>query len=90
LESQQQEWTGKEADLTELVAAAQQEMEVLYGDKEELQKVSEELTSLVSQREEDLARMKERMEVTVVELEAKLNTELRDRSGLPYLSFKRC
>lgn len=87
LESQQQEWASKEADLTELVAAAQQELEVLCSDKEELQKVSEELTSLVSEREEDVARMKERMEATVTELEAKLSTELRDRSDLPYLPF---
>lgn len=86
LESQQQGWACKETDLMELVGAAQQEIEVLCDDKRELQKVSEELTSLVSQQEEDLARMKERMEVTVGELETKLSTELRDRLGLSYLS----
>ena len=80
LESQQQEWARRETELTELIAAAQQEMEALHGDKAELQKVSEDLTSLVSQHEQDLLRTKERMDVVVVDLETKLNNELRHRS----------
>jgi myosin protein heavy chain len=80
LENQQQEWAAKECEISELAAAAQQEVEALSADKEELQKVSEELTSLVSQREQDLSRAKERMDATITELEMKLNNELRNRS----------
>ena len=79
LESQQQEWVGREAELTELVTAAQHEIEALHGDKEELQKVCEDLTCMVSQREQDLSRTKERLEAAIAELEAKLNNELRNR-----------
>jgi len=72
----------------ELVAAAQREIEVLHGDKEELQKVSEDLTSLVSQREQDMLRAKERMEAAITELETKLNNELRIKSVmLPFFFF---
>jgi myosin protein heavy chain len=52
LESQQQKWIGREA---ELVSTAQQEIKALHGDKEELQKVSKNLTSLVSGRKQDLS-----------------------------------
>lgn len=86
LESQQQEWIGREAELTELVGAAQQEIEALHGDKEELQKVSEDLTSLVSEREQDLSRARERMEAAIAELETKLNNELQNRLVISYSS----
>jgi myosin protein heavy chain len=89
LESQQQGSAGNEAELAELVAAAQREIEVLHGDKEELQKVSEDLTSLVSQREQDMLRAKERMEAAITELETKLNNELRIKSVmLPFFSSR--
>ena len=70
---------GGEAELTKLVAAAQQEIEALHGDKEELQKVSKDLTSLVSEREQDLSRAKEHMEVAIADLETKLGSEVRNR-----------
>lgn len=82
LEKEQEEWVGREAELTELVAAAQHEMEALRADKAELQQVSEDLKDLVTQREEDLARARERMEAYIADLEARLGSETRDRSAL--------
>lgn len=79
LEKEQEEWVGREAELTELVTAAQHEMEALRADKAELQQVSEDLKDLVTQREEDLARARERLEAQIADLDAKLGTETRDR-----------
>ncbi|KAJ7621122.1 P-loop containing nucleoside triphosphate hydrolase protein [Roridomyces roridus] len=78
LEAEQKDWTTREADLNAELAAAQQEADVTRADLEELRKVGEELKNLALQREEDLARAKERTDVAVKELETKLETELRN------------
>jgi len=80
LEGEQREWTLKEAELTESLGAAHTAIEGLQRDRDDLQKLSEELKPLASQLEEDLLRAKERMDIATAELEAKLNIELKNRS----------
>ncbi|CAL1710675.1 unnamed protein product [Somion occarium] len=82
LESEQQEWVAKEAELSAHLEDAQEDIDILNAEKEELQKVAEELKNLVVQREEDVARMKERMETAVSDLDSKLSGELRNRDAL--------
>ncbi|KAG5653772.1 hypothetical protein H0H81_010613 [Sphagnurus paluster] len=79
LENEQKDWTAREAELNELVGVAQQEIDVLRGNQEELQKLSEELKNLALQREEDLTRSKERMDVAIKDLEGKLTVEHRNK-----------
>lgn len=80
LETDQKEWVAREVELTDQVSLAQNEIDALRGDVDELHKLSEELKNLALQREEDLARVKMRMDVAVRELEGKLNIELRNKS----------
>lgn len=75
LENEQNEWITRETELNELLEGAHVDIEELQGNLEELQKVSEELKNLALQREEDLARAKDRMDVAVKELEGKLSVE---------------
>ncbi|TFY78541.1 hypothetical protein EWM64_g5472 [Hericium alpestre] len=79
LETDQVEWTGREGELVEHLGEAENEIELLRGEKEQMEKDHEELKQLVAQKEEDLARAKERMESTISELDGKLNVELRNR-----------
>ncbi|EMD32423.1 hypothetical protein CERSUDRAFT_118769 [Gelatoporia subvermispora B] len=82
LEGEQQEWVTKEIEFNKEFDRAQEEMDILAAEKEELQKLSEELKNLVLQREEDLARAKERMESTMADLDSKLGNEVRSRDAL--------
>jgi myosin protein heavy chain len=79
LEAEQQQWSNKEIELTEHLERTHAEMNALYGDRDELQKLGEDLKNLAAQREEDLSRAKERMDIAVAELESKLTIELRHR-----------
>jgi myosin protein heavy chain len=79
LENEQKVWAGRETELVEQLSRYQAEVEALCADRDELSKEGEQLKSLVSQREEDLARIKERMEAAVNELNAKLTSEARQR-----------
>ncbi|KAH7919841.1 nonmuscle myosin heavy chain b [Leucogyrophana mollusca] len=81
LESEQQEWRSKETALSELLASVQDEMTQLQDQRDELQKLNEEFASVVSQREEDLARVKERSELSVNDLQLKFDAELRNRQA---------
>ena len=83
LESKRQEWASSEADLTDQLSGAQEEIKVLHGNWDDLQKQSEELKNLALQWEEDLAREKEHMKIVVVDLEGRLNLKLRSKSVLP-------
>ncbi|KAI0954365.1 hypothetical protein AcV7_007621 [Taiwanofungus camphoratus] len=82
LESEQHEWETREVELTEHLDLAQEEIEALRAEKDELQKIGEDLKSLVVQREEDLTRAKERMESTLSDLDGKLSIEMRNRDVL--------
>jgi len=79
LETEQREWATKETQLAGLIDGTNEEIEHLRGENGELQKLSEELRNLASQLEEDLLRAKERMELSTIELETKLNTEFKNR-----------
>lgn len=78
LETEQKEWTAREVELSAQLAEAQQGSDTMRTNLDELHKVSEELKNLALQREEDLARAKERTDTTVMELEGKLEGELRN------------
>lgn len=79
LETEQKQWVVREAELTEQLSEANDDVEALHSSLEELRKVGEELRNLVLQREEDLIRSKERMDVTIKELEGKLDIEMRNK-----------
>ncbi|KAF8958407.1 myosin II heavy chain [Flammula alnicola] len=79
LEQGEKSWSTREVELGDELNKAQEEIEALQGDLEDIQKVSEELRSLALQREEDLTRTKERMDTTVMELRGKLDVEVRNR-----------
>lgn len=80
LEKEQQAWITRELDLNEQLGGASEEIEVLRGQVDELRKVSEDLKNLAMQREEDLARTKDRADVAMKELEGKLEVEFRQKS----------
>jgi myosin protein heavy chain len=86
LESEEQNWIARETELVGQLEQTNQEMEALRGDKDELHKLSEELKNLAAQREEDLSRVKERMDITTTQLEAKLTMEVRNRC-VTFLQF---
>lgn len=79
LEQGENTWNTREIELNEELRKANEEIEALQSDLEGIHEVSEELRSLTLQREEDLARTKERMDSAVNELRAKLDTEARNR-----------
>ncbi|KAM6494922.1 myosin type-2 heavy chain 2 [Amanita muscaria] len=79
LETEKNESTSRENELTEQLGVTNEEIDALRGDVEELRKVGEELKNLVQQREEDLVRSKERSELMAKELEGKLDVEARNK-----------
>ncbi|KAG6866166.1 hypothetical protein C0991_008120 [Blastosporella zonata] len=79
LESEEKESSTREIELNDQLAATQEEIDAIKLQYSDLQKLSEELKNLASQREEDLTRAKERMDVAVKELETKLTVEQRQR-----------
>jgi myosin protein heavy chain len=79
MESQQNEWRTKEAELSDIVLAQESSMVQLQQEQQALQKANEDLRALVSQRDEDLARAKERSETLVSDLQAKLGVETRSK-----------
>ncbi|KAI0056017.1 hypothetical protein BV25DRAFT_1662232 [Artomyces pyxidatus] len=80
LENEQQTWVQREQELSEMVGDADREIDALKTAREELEKETVELKQLVVQREEDLARAKERMESAISDLDGKLTAELRTRT----------
>ena len=75
LEKEEQLWDVKELELTEQLKKTQEEAEALLSDLNQMRKASEDLESLVLQREESLARAKEREEASIVELRGKIKVE---------------
>ncbi|KAF8210095.1 P-loop containing nucleoside triphosphate hydrolase protein, partial [Mycena galopus ATCC 62051] len=72
LETEQKESAAREEELNARLLEAQDGSDHMRTNLDELHKVSEELKNLALQREEDLARAKERTDITVKELEGKL------------------
>ena len=79
LESEQQEWHEREVKLNKELDEALEDLDILAAEKEILEKQGEELKNLVAQKDEDLARAKERMEVTMSDLDTKLVAEQRNK-----------
>jgi myosin protein heavy chain len=79
LEGEQNDWRVKEAELSDILSAQERSMIQFQQENTTFQKVTEDLQSLVSQRDEDLARIKERSEASVNDLQAKLSAELRTK-----------
>ncbi|KAG6810596.1 hypothetical protein H0H92_011180 [Tricholoma furcatifolium] len=79
LEGEGKEMVTREAELNEKLRASEEQIQVALVKQDELQKIGEELKNLAMQREEDLARAKDRMDTAVKELEGKLTLEQRQR-----------
>ena len=79
LEHEQVGWTGRETELVERLQKADNEIKRLSSAKEILEKSGEELKLLVSEREEDIARVRERMEAALADMEGKLTAEVKAR-----------
>ncbi|CAA7270853.1 unnamed protein product [Cyclocybe aegerita] len=82
LEKEEKAWDTREIELSKELKKAQEEIEALQADLDQVQKVSEELRTLNIQREEDLARTKKRTDTTVKELRGKLEVEARNKELL--------
>ena len=76
-EGQQNEWKKKEAEFLGLLSAMETSMRQLQDERDELQKLNEDFTTLVSQRDEDFASFKEHSEASTNEFQLKLAAELR-------------
>jgi myosin protein heavy chain len=79
LEAEQQQWRQREGELRDDVQKAMREQEVSEKQKEETNRHAAELKLLVSQKDQDLRRLKERSDKTIESLDAKLATESRLR-----------
>ncbi|KAJ7049460.1 P-loop containing nucleoside triphosphate hydrolase protein [Mycena amicta] len=77
LEADEKLWAAKEEELSAQLSVADQERESMQLTIDELRKVGEELTNLALQREEDLARSKERADLAIREWETKVETDAR-------------
>ncbi|KAG2128006.1 P-loop containing nucleoside triphosphate hydrolase protein [Suillus clintonianus] len=82
MEGQQNDWRDKEAELSDILLTQESSMVQLQQEQQALQKANEDLRALVSQRDEDLARIKERFEASVSDLQAKLDVEIRLKESL--------
>ncbi|THH09667.1 hypothetical protein EW145_g1839 [Phellinidium pouzarii] len=78
-EGEKKEWKIREEELSQSLRIAEEKLDDLQTEHNELRKISEDSRRLLSDREEDLARARERMEGTIVDLEAKLASEIRNR-----------
>ncbi|KAJ6486660.1 P-loop containing nucleoside triphosphate hydrolase protein [Mycena sanguinolenta] len=75
LEAEQKERMAREEELNAQLMESRDGSDSMHTDLDELHKVGEELKNLAVQREEDLARAKERTDAIVKELEGKLEAE---------------
>ncbi|KIJ56408.1 hypothetical protein M422DRAFT_150276 [Sphaerobolus stellatus SS14] len=72
-------WKSREAELSDELAKADANIQALTAAKEHIEKNAEELHQALSERNEDIARVKERMDTAVSDLEAKLAAEVAAR-----------
>ena len=77
LEGKQDEWMQREEERLEELRRTETEINTLANARETLQKGSDDAMGALKERDEDIARMKERMESIVSELEARLVLETR-------------
>ena len=79
LEQDEQAWLSREAVLVGELKESETKVIALSTAKEELEKSGEELKQLVAERDEDIARVKERLDGTFADMEAKLLAETTAR-----------
>ncbi|THU98628.1 myosin II heavy chain [Dendrothele bispora CBS 962.96] len=79
LETEKKQWSLREDEAIAELAAATEEIEELRNQMNALHTVGEELRNLAEKREQDAAKIKERTDIAVKELEGKLEVEIRNR-----------
>jgi len=84
MDSKERERDAQELELNEQLKQAQDEISALHSDIDQLHKASKNLEDIVSQREEALARAKEREDNTIVELRGKLRVEIDNKYDVPH------
>lgn len=77
LEGEQKEWAIREEELLKRLASTDRNQDDLQRERVNLHKEATELRRQLTQREEDLFRVKERMDVTTLELDVKLTSEVQ-------------
>lgn len=78
-EAGQKEWKMREEELSQSLKIAEEKLEGLQAECDQLKKLSEDSRRLLSEREENLVRARERMETAISDLETKLASEVRNR-----------
>jgi len=79
LEGAEREWKIKEEELCEALRKATMELEDLAHAKDDLGKTGDDLRRSLLEKEEDIFRVRERLESTVGDLEAKLSEAVKAR-----------
>jgi myosin protein heavy chain len=79
LEGAEGEWKIKEVELCEALRKATMQLEDLAHAKDDLGKTEEDLRRSLKEKEEDISRVRERLESTVGDLEAKLTQAVKAR-----------
>ncbi|KAK7434178.1 class II myosin [Stygiomarasmius scandens] len=79
LETEKKQWALREDEAVAELAAAAEEIEELRSQMNALHAVGEELRNLAEKREQDADKIKERTDVSIKELEGKLEVETRNR-----------
>lgn len=79
LETDNKQQSSRETDLSSQLTATSEELVSLRTTHTQLQKVSDDLKNLALQRKEDLERLRDRSELTIKELEGKLEIEQRNK-----------
>ncbi|KAJ3985572.1 nonmuscle myosin heavy chain b [Lentinula detonsa] len=82
LENEQKQMKLREEETLTELTNQNEEIDRLHNDLQTLHKVSDDLKQLAMQREEDLSRARDRTDLTVKELEGKLEVELRNKDIL--------
>lgn len=77
LEGEQREWASREDELMKRLASTGRDQEELHHERDDLQEEATKLRRQLAQREEDLSRIKERMDTAVSELDVKLSSEVQ-------------
>lgn len=83
LENAEASWREKEQELLSSIQRNESEMATLLSARDGLGKTRDELQQKVREKEEDIVRVRERMEQIVAELEGKLSAEISARYGIP-------
>ena len=78
-EAEQKERKLEHEELSQSLQVAEEKVEDLQSERDELRKLSEDSKRHLNDQEEDLARARHKTEATIADLEAKLVNELRNQ-----------